>query len=139
MRAHTVTGDPLNEDADSSAKLGTCVAREILPFEHPKKVIFTAGNALNVWCKKTQRRLVQTLATMDMKADLEKKLKYLNNPDSLSHGTHKGLNVTETFLERSDVGREYLGKHLAKGLNYSSRRLIQAITDTFPTGCNKLR
>ena len=48
VRAHT--GDPLNEDADSSAKLGTCVAREILPFEHPKKVIFTAGNALNVWC-----------------------------------------------------------------------------------------
>ena len=74
-----------------------------------------------------------------MKADLQKKLKYINNPDSLSHGKHRGLNITETFLEKSEVGREYLGAHLAKGINYSTRRLIQAITDTFPTGCNKLR
>ena len=71
--------------------------------------------------------MIQTLATIDMKADIQKKLKYINNPDSLSHGKHRGLNITETFLEKSDVGREYLGAHLAKGINYSTRRLIQAI------------
>ena len=130
VRAHT--GEPMNEAADEAADHAVESDPPGLSEHDQGRCYFTSKIAklTCTWGPRLRKVLTESLACSSLAALRESK-QSLDEQEEPRKSKH--MNRTETFLSRSNCGRELLGKALrVMHSNASSRRLLQTIGDALP-------
>ena len=136
VRAHT--GEPMNEAADEAADQAVESDPPGLSEHDQARCYFTSkiAKVTCTWGPRLRRVLTESLACSSLVALRESK----QSLDELESGLHpepqkqtNRMNRTETFLSRTNCGRQLLGKALRViHSNASSRRLLQTLGDALP-------
>ena len=130
VRAHT--GEPLNEAADEAADQAVESDPPGLSEHDQGRCYFTSKTEkfTCTWGPRLRKILTESLACSSL-AELRESKHSLDELDEPQKS--KNMNRTETFLSRSNCGRELLGKALrVMHSNASSRRLLQTLGDALP-------
>lgn len=132
VRAHT--GEPMNEAADEAADQAVESDPPAISELDQARCYFaskiTKGNY--TWGPRLRKVLTESLASSSLAALRESKLSLDESENKWPPESHY-MNRTETFLSRTNCGRQLLGKVLrVMHRNASSRRLLQTLGDAFP-------